>query len=487
MELTLLELKNALNTTAYNVSKEVESMPVYIQLDSRKVQDGQIFWALKGKSMDGHEYVEDSFTKGCIGAVVEQSWYSQCEQNVNKPILVVEDSAKSLLELGSIYAQRFTIPFVGITGSNGKTTSKDMLVQVLSSQGEVLGTSGNFNNQIGVPLTLFGLESKHQYAVIEMGTNHPGEIELLSSYVKPDVVLITNIGQSHMEYFKALDNVLQEKWSITRGLKSNGLAVANGEDMYLQKKVAIAKSENTLCQTYGIDRGAWRAENITFDSRGCATFTVLFFEEETAEGHERGTIQLNVPGKHNVLNALGVLSVANYLKVPMTDIIKSLSGFSGSAMRMEVKQVGIYHLLEDCYNANPSSMLSALDVLSMYQKGSRKIAFLGDMAELGDMSEFHHRQIGKQVVSHSVDLLIACGTYAEYYAKGAEEQSMNSEHVHIFPTIEEGIDFLRKVLAPEDVILIKASRSAKLEVVSKFIKEQGIERSRQVEQGEIKR
>ena len=453
MELSLGELARLLGTEVRG--KHRAGKGVTLCTDSRALKRGQVFWALKGENFDGHGFVEDTFARGGYAAVVDADWLEKNGRPVNV-YMPVKDTNAALLSLAQGYAGKFRIPKIAVTGSNGKTTTKDMIVRVLSLAGPVLGTQGNFNNHVGVPLTLFELKKNHRSAVIEMGTNHPGEIKVLTETARPTMAVITNIGDSHLEHFGSKERVLEEKLHIADGLQNGGVLVLNVDDPLLAEVKTV---EAHKLVTFGIDRGQIRASDLVFGPDGCASFRV-----------GRTAFRLRVPGRHNVYNALAAIAVGTRLRIPKGLMSEALAGFAASKNRMQVKRLPMaVTVLDDCYNANPSSMKSALSTLGGYRPNGRRIAILGDMLELGDRSESLHAEIGHYLMEMGVDELFTFGTLSRHINRGAREKGMPRKLAHHFSDFDLMCGELSKSVGPGDVILIKASRGMRLERVYEFL------------------
>ncbi len=434
---------------------EVEdSGQVSINTDSRHIRKGQVFWAIKGDTFDGHHYVDGCFKKGAPAAVVSDAWY-RVHGRAGRLYLPVPDTSRALLQLARAYGRRFTIPKVAITGSNGKTTTKDMLAAVLSCNGSVLATQGNLNNQFGMPFTIFGLNHKHNYAVIEMGSNHPGEIKTLARSAGADTGIITSIGYSHMEHFKTLAGVMREKRGITAGFKHNGLLIVNGDDPYLAMLRGTTRFRVLMC---GIHHGKVRAKNIVIGRNGYTGFTV--------SGQR---FLLGMPGNHNINNALLAITTGLEFGVPLKGMAEALSHFSSGAMRMEIKKIGKLLVYNDCYNANPSSVESALKILGAARIRGRCVAVLGDMLELGKKKEALHRYTGEHLVENRIDALFSVGPLAEQIGRGAISAGMAADAIRHFKSIASLNRALGLFLQSGDAVLIKGSRGMRLEKVTTYL------------------
>lgn len=455
MELSLGDLAKLLGVTVqgkYRAGKKVS-----LCTDSRNLKRGQIFWALKGENFNGHVFANEVFKQGGYAAVVDEKWLKENGRAINVYVPVA-DTNGALLKLGREYAAKFRIPKIAITGSNGKTTTKDMVAQVLSKVGPTLATQGNFNNNVGVPLTLFELKTKHKFAIIEMGTNHPGEIEPLSHCAQPTMAIMTNIGLSHIEHFGTKEKIRDEKLTITAGFNSKGLLILNVDDPLLAQIKATSKYK---LLTYGIDRGQIRPTDLTFDIDGCASFKI-----------GRTQFRLQVPGRHNVYNALAAIAVGTQLRIPKAEIAKALSSFVASKNRMQVKKLPNLTIFDDCYNANPSSMRSALATIGSVKSEGRRIAVLGDMLELGPEGPKLHKEIGQYLMEMGVDELFTFGNLSRHINSAAREKGLPRMRAHHFSDFNLMAMELKKILEPNDIVLVKGSRGMKLERVYEFLKEQ---------------
>ncbi|MBW8889000.1 MAG: UDP-N-acetylmuramoyl-tripeptide--D-alanyl-D-alanine ligase [Fibrobacteres bacterium] len=452
MELKLSEMAEMLG--AQVVGKARGSKAVSLCTDSRALKKGQVFWALKGEKFDGHQFANQAFKSGGYAAVVDESWMQGNAIPVNVYI-PVKDTNQALLDLARAYAAKFRIPKVAVTGSNGKTTTKDMISRVLAMVGPTLSTQGNFNNQVGVPLTLFELKSRHRFAVIEMGTNHPGEIAPLSICARPNIAVVTNIGYSHLEHFGSKEKIRDEKLTITAGFDPKGTLILNVDDPLLARVKANSRQK---LLTFGIDRGQIRPADLAFNDDGCASFRI-----------GRTRFQLQVPGRHNVYNALAAIAVGVQLRIPKGDIASALKSFTASKNRMQLKRLAGITVLDDCYNANPSSMRSALTTLGGMRAAGRRVAVLGDMLELGPEGEALHAEMGQYLVEMGVDELFTFGQLSRHINAGAREKGLPRQRAHHFSDFDLMAEELLRHLAPGDALLVKASRGMKLERVFEFL------------------
>jgi UDP-N-acetylmuramoyl-tripeptide--D-alanyl-D-alanine ligase len=457
MELTLPQLAALLGVEVKG-PKPFPRRQIEICTDSRALKPGQVFWVLRGGNFDGHAFVEQCFQKGGIAAVVEKEWF---DQN-GKPARVyvpVGDTQQALTALARSYAERFRIPKIAVTGSNGKTTTKEMIAAVLRRSGKTLATEGNFNNHVGLPLTIFGLRSAHRYAVLEMGTNHPGEIRPLSETAQPGMAVVTNIGWSHLEHFGTKEAIRDEKLSIIAGFpRGAGTLFLNVDDPLLCDFRPPAK---VRLVTFGLQRGQIRPDGLAFDAEGCAHFRI-----------GRTAFSLPIPGLHNVYNALAAIAVGMHLRIPKGEIAAALGAFSAPKFRMQVKRIHGVTVIDDCYNANPSSVRSALSTLAGYQARERHVAVLGDMLELGPDAERLHAEIGHFLVEMGVDELYTFGTLSRHINQAARSKGLPRRAAHHFSDFDLMMAELGGSLRPGDVMLVKGSRGMRLERVCETLRQQ---------------
>jgi UDP-N-acetylmuramoyl-tripeptide--D-alanyl-D-alanine ligase len=428
-----------------------------VSIDSRNVKEGELFVALKGDRFDGHDFVLDAIKKGAWGALVERTALEQKFLNLGalKNILPVEDTLYALQEMAHLHRKKFMIPVVGITGSNGKTTTREMLASILKLKGPVLKNEGNLNNHIGVPLTLLKMNDRHWVGVIEMGMSAPGEIDTLTRLAMPTIGVITNIGPAHLEFFGTTDKVAQAKGELLDNLKSEASAVLNADDAHfsiLKKKFAGRLITFSIANKADVTASNVRQEKEYSD------MTI------TTEG-VRINVRLRAVGIHNVYNALAATAAALAVGVTI-DVVKfGLDDFLPVAGRSEIKKLEGRTVLADYYNANPASMEAAIKTLVSLKSGMKAIAVIGDMLELGEKSAEAHREIGRTAARNKVDLLITVGEQGTYVEKGALEAGMKAEQVLGAISHENAGRLLKQLTHPGDVILIKGSRGMKMEKI----------------------
>jgi UDP-N-acetylmuramoyl-tripeptide--D-alanyl-D-alanine ligase len=450
MELIVEDMVKYLGGNLADYKPGLLKKSVSINIDSRSLTAGEIFWPIRGENFDGHDFIPQAIEKGVLMIVAEEKWLKDHSQEV-KVWVPVKNTREALLKLAKEYSARFKIPKIGITGSNGKTTTKDMIYRVLSCRGRVMATQGNYNNQIGVPLTLFRLNSSYTHAVIEMGTSMPGEISILSTTAQPDTAVITNIGESHLLELKSKENIFREKSDITKGLRKGGTLFVNADDPFLCK---MRTTRNYKISTYGIQRGQIKPTALTWDTNACPSFKI-----------GRTKFELKVSGMHNLYNALAAIAVGVHYHIPKGEMAIALKSYSGSHLRMEIKHVGKMRIMADCYNANPASTRSALMTVGAMDTKGRRIAVLGDMLELGISEGALHAQIGAMVNEQGFDHLFTVGKLSEMTALSAIESGMNSDRVHHFADKPKLIKHLMKFVKEEDLLLVKASRGSRMEEI----------------------
>ena len=445
LDLTIGEMLEILETEAVGVPARTLKRKVNLCMDSRESAKGVVFWPIKGARFDAHQFVSQMEKDGALMSVVNQT---AIDPNF-KMYAPVEDTTKALLKLAKGYQRLFKLKKVAITGSNGKTTTKEMTKAVLSMKYNTHATKGNFNNHIGVPMTLFQLKHSHEAAVVEMGTSGPDEIRPLSLATEPDIAVITNIGASHLERLGDLDGVFNEKINIVAGLKKGGTLIVNADDERLCK---VKATKNYKVVTFGVRRGVVKPEKLKWTENLCADFYI-----------GRTHFVLNVPGDHNLYDALAAIAVGEALRIPKGDIAKALAGFTSTSMRMEIKVANGFKVISDCYNANPSSTKMALQTLGNMKVAGLRIAVLGDMLELGKESGNLHKQIGAMVPEMNFDLLLAVGKEAKKYVEGAKSRGM--KNVFHFDSVDEAVNHLSQTVAEGDVVLVKGSRGMHMEKV----------------------
>lgn len=428
-----------------------------VTTDSRSLEEGCLFVALKGERFDGHRFVPNAVEGGAVCCIV------QSDSGLDgMPVMVVEDTLAALRDLAAYYREQFDIPVVAVTGSVGKTSTKDMVYSVLSQEYRTLCTSGNFNNEIGLPLTVFRLAQEDRLMVLEMGMSAFGEISRLTRIAKPDTAVITNIGLSHIEHLGSQENIRKAKLEILEGLATDGVLFLNGDDKLLWElagslpyEVLYYGIENSNCDLTATDIHMY-SDNSDFKVK--------------VEGAEY-QFSVRVPGQHQIYNALAAILTGIRYNIPMEKIIQGVRAFVPSGMRQNIIQLPQYTLIKDCYNASPVSMKSGLDVLvrTASKTGGRKVAVLGDMLELGEFSRQAHRDIGKLVCDFQIDCLVTVGEMAKHIADSAVERGFNASSTYVFYDNASVKENLSGILQVGDIVLLKASRGMKLEEIADYI------------------
>lgn len=421
-------------------------------IDSRKIKQGNLFIPLKGENVDGHKYVADSIRKGAAAAL----WQMDVPNPpADLPILMVDDCLAALQELAREYRKQLPVKVVGITGSNGKTTTKDITASLLSTKYKVQKTEGNFNNHIGLPLTVLGLSEETEIAVLEMGMSARGEISFLTRIACPDAVVITNIGESHLLDLGSRDGIADAKFEILEGLKENGLAVLNGDEPLIMDRIHKFKGKVQV-QTFG--------RNQTNDLYPTEMTQLNSGNKFKINLSDTG-FELPVLGAHNIFNALASMLIARYFSVPFEKMVKSLASIQLTHMRMElIEGKKGEKIINDAYNASPTSMAAAMELVSSLQGYEKKILVLGDMLELGSQEKQYHRKIGEKINPDTMNLLFTYGQLGQYIAEGAREV-LGAEKVYSFTDKKALIDELDKHVDDKTLVLVKASRGMKLEEV----------------------
>ncbi len=438
-----------------------------VSIDSRAISEKDLFVAVKGERHDGHYFIDNAISKGVKGVIISR------HMRVNLPVdewvskgiwvIAVENTIAALGDLARFQRRRAGIPVVAVTGSSGKTTTKELVAAVLNRKFNTLYTKGNLNNEIGLPLTLLRLSRDHQAAVVEMGMNHPGEISRLSGIALPDIGVITTIGPAHLEGLGTVEDVMAAKGEIRDHLKEDGWMVLNGDNPYCLK---LGKVTPQKVMYFGLsEQNHIRGENIVKKGWG-SCFTMCL-------SHERIEIDLGLPGRFMVHNALAAGAVGHILGISVSDIKAGIESVTPGKGRMSVLKTptGI-HVIDDTYNANPASMEAAIRTLIFLKEDQRGVLVAGDMLELGEQSAALHEAIGKLAAESGVSRLFLTGKDVVFLAQGARAAGMAAEHIVMGPK-KEIIDALRQYLRPGDWVLVKGSRSMGMEEVVESLKDGG--------------
>lgn len=433
-----------------------------ISTDTRTLKEGDIFIALKGRNFDGHNFIKEALEKKALGAIVEREIVLKDKPNFC--IFLVEDTLSSLRKIAIYHSQRFNIPIIAITGSNGKTTVKEMIYHLLSPYFPILKTPYNYNNQIGLALTILEMNKNHRAAVFELGINHKGEMEILRDLVKPKIAVFTNIGKSHLEFLDSPFGVLKEKVSLIANFKETNTVVFNADDLLLKEWFFIHK-EGFSSLSFGIENEAdFKADNLSCSEKGIS-FRIK-------------NIQFFLPllGRHNIYNALSSIAVGSLFNISLREMSLSLKDFRPPMMRMNVLRIKKdnreFIIIDDTYNANPNSVISAIDSLLLFNTLGRRFLVLGDMLELGEQSLSCHREIGLYLSDKKgLDFLLTLGKYSLEINK-VVKSSGNVKEIKHFNSPLEIIEFLKENVNSHDILLVKGSRSMHMEEIVKGLLEE---------------
>ncbi|MDR4508814.1 MAG: UDP-N-acetylmuramoyl-tripeptide--D-alanyl-D-alanine ligase [Candidatus Brocadiaceae bacterium] len=428
-----------------------------VSTDSRTICEGDLYFALKGNHFDGHRFIVQAKNAGARGAIVsDENIQNRAMRNFF--VIKVNDTTTALGDLAGYYRSKLNTKIIGITGSNGKTTTKEMTYCLLSKFGSVVKPEKSFNNYIGVPITIFEMENMHTYGILEMGTNAPGEIRRLSEIGSPDVAVITNISKTHLEGLKSIDGVAVEKEGIVSTLRGRGVFVYNTDNQWCTRISEKFKGEKV---GFGFDpRSHIRCTEVKKKDTGYS-FTI----------NNEIEIFLPVPGYHNISNCLASFAVCHALGHNITKLANAFSSFKLPGMRIEQKNIGNVTIINDTYNANPDSVLAALQHLKDFKSGGRKIFICGDMLELGRESQLLHKEIGEIVARSNIDLLWTVGGYASEIAEAAKRLGMAEKKIAQFENVEDITTNELDGIMKNDVILVKGSRGMHMDrIVEKLEK-----------------
>lgn len=454
-------INDIIKATSGHLIKRVPAYTVSeISTDTRTIKNGDIFVALIGERFDGHDFIDQAIEKGARGIIISHE-VNGIDNQENFNVIMVSDTTKALGDIAKDYKSRFKIAVIGVTGSNGKTTTKDMAYEVLASENNVLKSEGNLNNTIGLPLTLFRLSKSHEMAVLEMGISLPGEMSRLVEIANPNVAIMTNISPTHLEFLGSIEGVAEEKGILA---KLVDWAILNNDDPYLAK---MGKEIKGRAIYYGIDKPAdYNAKDIRLDNEGRAEFTF------SINGKSIDRIKLSILGKHNVYNALRAIAVGILYDVDFAKIKKAVESYQPMSMRMQKMIVKGVTIINDTYNSNPMSMIAAVDLLASIKNDGEKVLVVGDMLELGEHSDNFHSEIGEYIgKAKSVETLVTIGDKAVRIAESAINSGMEKDKVIICQNNTEVTNILSRILNKGDIALIKGSRGMKMEQIVKVIEE----------------
>lgn len=446
--LTLENIAKACHGTYHGDPHKLTQEAAGVVIDSRKVEKGDLFVAIDGENVNAHKFIPDTIEKGALCVVSHEDL-----GETDYPYILVESTGQALLDIAKLYRDSFDIKVVGITGSVGKTSTKEMIASVLAQKYSVHKTLGNFNNEWGLPLTIFGLNDTHQAAVLEMGVNHFGEMRRLSSVASPDICVITNIGVAHLEFFKTREGILQEKSQMIQDMKNGGTILLNGDDDLL-RNMGPVKGVSPIF--FGLEE---HSEFYASDLKSVGlkgTECVIHLPSG-----DSFSCTVPVPGIHMVTNAVAGASVGYSLGLTPGEIKAGIENLPGIPGRNHIIATGRIVILDDCYNANPVSMKASLDVLTMAI--GRKVAILGNMGELGEDEKQLHFETGAYAAKQGIDLVCAIGNLASEIAEGAKGDS--STETLWFETKQDFLAAMKDVIRDGDNVLVKASHGMHLEEI----------------------
>ena len=425
-----------------------------VTTDSRKISENVLFVALKGEKFNGEDFAEDSLKNGAAAVLVSNS-----AKNISSDrVLRVDDTLTAYQKISKIWRDRFKIPVVAITGSNGKTTTKDLTAAALSSLGEIQKTSANFNNEIGVPLTLLGISEKNRAAVVEIGMRGLGQIENLAKIVQPNIGIVTNVNETHIEILGSIENIAKAKGELVEAIPEGGTVILNADNKFTAEMKKFAKNGVKIF-TYGLENSAdFMAENILI--KESSTEFNLKYDGKIFN------FEVPVIGRHNVSNSLAAIAAGVSLGISLKNIQKGFSTLATTKMRCEVIRRDGVTIVNDAYNASPASMRAAIQtVAEIYE--NRKIAVLGDMLELGEISEKVHREVGAELAKNNFEILVTYGELGKFIADGAKNSGL--KNIFVTTTHEEAAKKILEIMQKDDVILFKASHGMHFEKIIELI------------------
>lgn len=446
--MTLENIEKACGGRYIGTEAEKKTEVLGVVIDSRQVESGYLFVAIPGEKVDGHKFIPDVFAKGAAAVLSEQ----QLEDPAG-PYILVESTAKALRDLAEYYRKSLDIKVVGITGSVGKTSTKEMIASVLSEKYRVLKTEGNYNNEIGLPLTIFKIRAEHEVAVLEMGISEFGEMHRLATMANPDICVITNIGLCHLENLKTRDGILKAKTESFAHLKKDGIAILNGDDDKLSTIRQVGDKEPVF---YGMEEKMEYREDAkkSVYATGVENLGLYGMQARIHTPEGERDVRIPIPGEHNVYNALAATAVGLSLGLSLDQISSGILKAKTIGGRTNLLNTGSMTVIDDCYNANPVSMKASIDVLATAE--GRKIAVLGDMGELGENEKKLHYEVGEYLAKKEIDVLFCAGELSEEIAKAAQKESKTCE-VYYFKTRDALLEQLLPFLKKGDTVLVKAS------------------------------
>lgn len=444
--------------------------PLGYSIDSRTVRDGELFFAIRGEKNDGHRFVSEALEKGALAAVVDKDFQVSRDRGLESRLIRVRDTLHALQSLASAVLDKWSGRVVAVTGSSGKTTTKEMAARLLERAGRVIKTTGNLNNHYGLPLSVLRMESDgaraadFDFAVFEMGMNHKGEIARLAEIAPPQVGVVTNVTPVHLEFFDSVDSIAEAKSELIRGIRSGGTAILNADDERVSRMSALRS--DVAFRTFGVEGAAdIRAREIRVDGFAGTRFTL-----STPRGEVE--VRLRLAGRHNVYNALAACAVADVFDVPVGVLGESLESMGAPRMRGEVSFLrGGVTLVDDSYNSNPRSLREMVSTLAA-EPAQRRLVVAGEMLELGDKGSGLHREAGRFIANRGIDLLVGVRGLARKIVEGARESGMSPDEAIFCETATDAVELLLEKVRPGDAILVKGSRGVKMEVLVNAVKQE---------------
>ena len=425
-----------------------------VTTDSRKITSGVLFVALKGEKFNGEDFADDALKKGASAVLVSKNF----NKNLDGIVLKVDDTLKAYRQIAGAWRNRFNIPIVAVTGSNGKTTTKDLTAAALNSLGQVQKTSGNFNNEIGVPMTLLELNNKHKAAVVEIGMRGLGQIEILAQVVKPTIGIVTNVSETHIELLGSIENIAKAKGELVEAIQAGGTIILNADNIHTAAMKNLA-GDGVKVLTYALEKDAdFIGKNVLIGSVS-TEFTLSFRGKEY-------DFEIPMLGRHNVSNALAAIAAGYACGLTVPEVQRGFSTLTTTKMRFEVIRRDGLTIINDAYNASPASMRVAIKTAAEVYDG-RLIAVLGDMLELGDISERVHREIGAELAENNFNTLVTLGELGKFIAAGARDAGL--KNIYSFDTHEDAAKKILELVRDGDTILFKASHVMHMEKIIELI------------------
>jgi UDP-N-acetylmuramoyl-tripeptide--D-alanyl-D-alanine ligase len=463
MKLTMGEVAAFLGASCGVTDRPVEGYSI----DSRSLAPGQLFFAIRGPRFDGHQFVGQALDRGAVGVVVEEAFFASAPAELRPALLAVADTRSALQTLAREVRRQWGKRLLAVTGSTGKSTTKEMIAAILSRRLRVLRSPGNLNNDFGLPLALLGLEPEHDVAVMELAMSAPGEIARLARLAEPQVGVVTNVAAAHLQFFESIDAIALAKRELIDYLATTGpgaVAILNEDDDRVRR---FAEGFPGRVLTFGFSENAdFRATDMKVD-KGRIRAIRATTPNWTAD------FTLPLPGRHNVANALAAIAASSIFDILPEDIAKALAEFQNLHQRSEILTLpGDVTIINDCYNSNPLAMERMLEALADWPGARRRIVVAGEMLELGPTSPELHRGVGRKCAQSGVAWLIAVQGDARFFVEGAVEGGMSPSHAQFFPDAQSAGEFCQTLIAPGDVILVKGSRAVHLETVIEMLKKQ---------------